>query len=127
MSKPVTKTYYEAESQSINIISKGTKITGNIVADGDIRIDGELKGNISAKGRLVVGATGSIEGEIACNNIEVSGAIKGKIKADELLSLKATSRVSGDIVLGKLSVEPGAEFTGTCKMGNSPIKNEPES
>jgi len=126
MSKPVTKSYYEAESQSINIISKGTKITGNIIADGDIRIDGELMGNISAKGRLVVGATGSIEGEIVCSNIEVSGIVKGKITASELLSLKATSKIIGDIVLGKLSVEPGSVFTGTCKMGDSPVKNEPK-
>ncbi|MBN2773848.1 MAG: polymer-forming cytoskeletal protein [Prolixibacteraceae bacterium] len=108
----------EPQGQNINLISSGTKITGDIVAEGDIRIDGELKGNVKAKGRLVVGASGKIEGEIVCNNIEISGQVKGKIGAKELLSMKSSSKISGEIITGKLSVEPGSVFTGTCTMGN---------
>jgi cytoskeletal protein CcmA (bactofilin family) len=116
MSKPMSRPF-EPEGQKINLISSGTKIIGNVAADGDIRIDGELKGNIQAKGRLVVGASGRIEGEISCNNIEVSGEVKGKILADDLLSMKATAKISGEIMAGKLAVEPGSLFTGTCMMG----------
>lgn len=116
------KPYPETPSQNINLISTGTKITGDIHSDGDIRIDGYLKGNIKSKGRLVIGSSGSIEGEILCTNIEVSGNFKGKISAAELLTLKSTAVVSGDIVATKLSVEPGSLFTGTCQMGPSPEK-----
>jgi cytoskeletal protein CcmA (bactofilin family) len=118
----------ESPTQSINIISEGTKIKGDIMANGDIRIDGELLGNISAKGRLVIGPKGKIEGQIVCNNIEISGYIKGKVTASELLNMKSTSHIVGDIVAGKLSVEPGSMFSGTCVMngnGTKPI-NEPE-
>ena len=124
MAKQISKPYGEGSNSSINIISEGTVIKGDIIANGDIRIDGELSGNISAKGRLVIGTKGKIEGEIVCNNIEVSGFIKGKVTASELLNMKSTSKIEGDIIAGKLSVEPGSVFTGTCAMGGASPINE---
>ena len=120
------KTYPETPTQSINLISQGTRITGDVVSDGDIRIDGFLKGNINCKGRLVIGGSGTIEGEIVCSNIEISGNFKGKINASELLTMKSTAVVSGDINIAKLAVEPGSLFTGTCQMGTGPEKKNPE-
>ena len=117
MAKQVSKPFNENLNQSINIISEGTKIKGDVISAGDIRIDGELTGNIKTKGKLVVGPNGKIAGEVDCNNIEVSGLIKGKINATELLNMKSTSQIEGDIVAGKLSVEPGSLFTGSCTMG----------
>jgi cytoskeletal protein CcmA (bactofilin family) len=117
MTKQSLKPNSEGLNQAINIISEGTKIKGDIIAGGDIRIDGELNGNISAKGKLVVGTTGKIKGEIDCYNVEVSGTIQGKISASELLNMKATCQIEGDIIAGKLSVEPGSVFSGTCTMG----------
>lgn len=119
-----TSNYGENLNGSINIISEGTFIKGDITANGDIRIDGELNGNINAKGRLVIGPKGKVEGEINCNNIEVSGYLKGKITVSELLTMKSTSRIYGDLIAGKLSVEPGSLFTGSCSMGDSKEKNE---
>ena len=116
----------ESPNQSINIISEGTKIKGDVIANGDIRIDGELLGNISAKGRLVIGPKGKIEGQIICNNIEISGYVKGKVTASELINMKSTSQITGDIVAGKLSVEPGSLFSGTCVMNGTKPLNEPE-
>ena len=124
MAKQILKSYGESSNSSINIISEGTKIKGDIIANGDIRIDGDLVGNISAQGKLVVGPNGKIEGEIDCSNIEVSGNIKGKVSAKELLTMKSTSIIEGDISAGKLSVEPGSQFTGTCSMGNVTQPNE---
>lgn len=115
----------EGLTQSINIISEGTKIKGDIIANGDIRIDGELLGNISAKGRLVIGPKGKIEGQILCNNIEISGYVKGKVTASELINMKSTSQIIGDIVTGKLSVEPGSIFSGSCVMNGTKPLNEP--
>lgn len=115
----------ESVNQSINIISEGTKIKGDVLANGDIRIDGELMGNISAKGRLVIGLKGRIEGQILCNNIEISGYVKGKITASELINMKSTSQIVGDIVAGKLSVEPGSMFSGSCIMNGTKPLNEP--
>lgn len=118
-------TYSEPQGQSINIINDGTFIKGDVVAGGDIRIDGELTGNIEAKGRLVIGPKGKVEGQIVCGNIEISGYIKGKITVSELLTMKSSAQIFGDIIAGKLAVEPGSVFTGTCTMGGSKPKDEP--
>ncbi len=127
MAKQNSRPYADGTSSSINIISEGTVIKGDIIANGDIRIDGELTGNLSAKGKLVVGPNGKIEGKITCNNVEVSGFIKGKVTANELLNMKSTSKIEGDIITGKLSVEPGSTFTGTCAMrGTHPINETAE-
>lgn len=111
MAKPA-----ETESNSINLIGTGTSITGEVSSNGDIRIDGDLKGNLTTKGKLVVGPSGKIKGDIQCKNSDVSGSIEGTINVSELLSLKASSKVDGDIVTNKLAIEPGAKFTGTCNM-----------
>jgi cytoskeletal protein CcmA (bactofilin family) len=106
------------ETPSVNIIGNGTEINGNIKTNGDLRIDGFIKGTIVATGKVVVGSTGRVEGEISCQNADISGDVKAHIKVTELLSLKASATVSGDIFTNKLAIEPGAVFTGACKMGN---------
>ncbi len=106
-----------SENPSVNIIGAGTSIDGDITTNGDMRIDGNLTGSINVKGKLVVGQSGTVEGEIICQNADIMGTIKGKIGVAELLSLKATSKLNGDIITNKIAVEPGATFSGSCSMG----------
>jgi len=108
--------YQENNTDSRNSFANGTEISGEIKSSGNVRIDGKLKGNINIKGRLVIGATGFIEGDIVCNDCDVLGKIMGKISVSELLSLKASANIQGEMATKKLSIEPGAIFTGTCKM-----------
>lgn len=107
------------ETPNINVIGQGTVIVGDVTTNGDIRIDGQVKGKLQSTGRVVVGATGTVEGEIECRNGDFSGTIVAKVKVAELLLLKATVKLTGDIVTSKLAVEPGALFTGHCSMEGS--------
>ena len=109
---------YVTENQKINLIENGTKIKGDIESNGDFRIDGALIGSIKSKGKIVVGTTGTVEGDISCRNADISGKVKAHVNITELLSLKSSADISGDIKTAKLSIEPGAKFTGTCDMGN---------
>jgi cytoskeletal protein CcmA (bactofilin family) len=111
--------FNEPDNTTINLISNGTDITGDIKSNGDIRIDGTLTGNLNTKGKVVVGTTGKVKGEIVCKNSEVAGIIEGKIIVGQLLNLKVTSKIYGDIVTAKLSIEPGAVFSGNCKMSDT--------
>lgn len=106
----------------LNRIVEGTTIEGQIVSDSNIRIDGRVKGTIVAKGRLVVGPKGQIDGEVTCNNADVEGEINGQITVKELLSLKSTAKITADVVTGKLAVEPPATITGNISMGGV-VKN----
>ncbi len=105
------------DSGTVNIIGAGTSIEGDVVSGGDIRIDGNLKGTIRTRGKLVVGPTGTIDGEVTCQNADVSGSIRGKVVVTELLSLKNSAKINGEITTGKLAIEPGADFSGSCSMG----------
>lgn len=105
------------DSGTVNIIGSGTSIEGDVVSGGDIRIDGNLKGTLKTRGKLVVGPTGTIDGEVTCQNADVSGNVRGKINVTELLSLKNTAKINGEITTGKLAIEPGADFSGSCSMG----------
>jgi cytoskeletal protein CcmA (bactofilin family) len=111
--------FNEPDNTTINLISIGTDITGDVKSNGDIRIDGSLSGNLNTKGKVVVGATGKVKGEVICKNSEVAGIIEGKITVGQLLNLKASSKIYGDIVTSKLSIEPGAVFSGNCKMSDT--------
>ena len=110
---------FDTEQKQINIIGAGTSITGDINCSGDIRIDGTLTGNLNVQGKVVIGVTGKIKGEVICKNSEVEGKIEGKISVSELLSLKASSSILGDIKTKKLAIEPGSTFTGNCSMDNA--------
>ena len=113
----------EMENHTINLIGSGTSIEGNLNSNGDIRIDGNLKGNLITKGKVIVGDTGRINGEINCKNLEIEGYLEGKINVTELLSLRAKSKVTGDISTLKLAIEPGAFFSGKCDMIASTTNN----
>jgi cytoskeletal protein CcmA (bactofilin family) len=99
-----------------NKIVAGTQIHGEIETKGDIRIDGNVVGTLKVEGKLVLGVSGKIEGEVKCKNAEIMGNIEGEVKVSELLSLKATSSIKGDIITNKISIEPGANISGTINM-----------
>lgn len=103
-------------TNSINIITSGTVIKGDVTATGDFRLDGTLEGNIQLNGKLVVGDTGVVNGNVLCMNANIVGTVNGNLSVKELLSLHSTARVKGDILINKLSIEPGAVFTGKCNM-----------
>jgi len=112
----------EPEMPTINILGPGAVVKGEIQVSGDFRIDGTLNGTIQCKGKIVVGPTGKIDGEIQCQNADFSGEVKATVKVSELLTLKETARFSGDITTGKLAIEPGAKFSGTCSMEQGNLK-----
>jgi cytoskeletal protein CcmA (bactofilin family) len=104
-------------TEAINTIGAGTIVTGDVQSKGDIRVDGSLKGSLNTSGKVVLGKEGVIEGDVLCNSADISGTIKAKITVSQLLSLKATAKLNGDIITNKLSIEPGASFSGSCSMG----------
>lgn len=112
----------EAEVPSINLLSAGTMVKGEIKVNGDFRIDGTFEGSIHCKGKIVIGPTGSVQGEIICQNADFSGEVKATVKVAELLTMKETARFTGDITTNKLAIEPGAKFSGNCIMDSSGLK-----
>jgi cytoskeletal protein CcmA (bactofilin family) len=112
-----------------NVIGKKTTINGEINSEGDFRIDGVVEGSIHAKGKVIIGKEGRVQGEITCSNAEIEGHVSGNLLVDNMLSLKASSSVTGEVIIGKLTVEPGAVFNAVCSMKGMVkelVKNEQE-
>ena len=106
----------EPDHTAINLVGKGTVIKGEIQSKGDVRIDGKIIGEVHSEGKVVIGDTGMVEGDLFCKNVDFSGKVQGKADVTELLTLKASATFLGDIVTNRLSIEPGAKFSGTCSM-----------
>ena len=102
-------------ANSVSRISAGTVIKGEIQSPYDLRIDGTFEGKILTKGRVVVGETAVIKGDIICENIDLWGSVEGDLFVKDTLALKEGCKMNGNINISRLSVELGATFNGTCK------------
>jgi cytoskeletal protein CcmA (bactofilin family) len=101
-----------------NSLVQGTNIEGSVHAEKDIRIDGTMKGTLICKGKLIIGPTGTIIGDVQCENAVIEGRFDGILTVGEVLHVKETAKIEGDISTQKLIVQPGSIFNVKCKMGN---------
>lgn len=107
------------QSAPQNIIGKGTVIDGNLIAEGDLIVEGTVRGDVATKATLMVSPTAVIEGNIAANHAEVSGRVNGTVQAFGLLIIKASGIIDGDVITKNLNVESGSTFNGRFKVGGT--------
>ncbi len=117
-----SRTSDATSSNGSTMIGAGTTISGDLESNGDIRIDGVLKGNLRGKSKIIIGADGVVEGNIEGLRADIMGHVTGNIKVQELLYLHGSTEVHGDIYAGKLQVEPTAVFNGKCHMGANVVE-----
>lgn len=115
------KSYTELLGKT-NRIVEGTVIKGDIISQADFRLDGELIGNFQSKGKIVIGPAGSVTGDIVCKSADIEGKFNGKIQVTEILNVKSKASIHGEVSVGKLSVDPGADFSASCMMKTN-VKN----
>nr|WP_294901056.1 polymer-forming cytoskeletal protein [uncultured Pedobacter sp.] len=121
--KKAEKINGEQKAGSINIIGFGTEINGDLTTKGDIRIDGKITGCVRSKAKVVVSATGEVEGDIFSESAEISGKVYGDVSTSEILFLKATANLKGNVFSNKLVVESGANLIGNCQTGITQTKS----
>jgi cytoskeletal protein CcmA (bactofilin family) len=112
-----------------NTIAQGTTFTGDLISEGDFRIEGIVNGSLNTSGKVVIGKTGLVEGVLVCDNADVEGKFKGTLNVSDTLNLRSSAHIDGEVQIGKLSVEPGATFNASCLMKGSvkELKNETKS
>src|SRR5277367_5679717 len=111
-----------ARGTAPSIISADLTVTGTLVSNGDIQIDGVVEGDVRSVG-LVIGEKAEIHGEILAEDIIVRGRVIGRIRARKV-QLSATSHVEGDILHEAFAVEAGAFFEGNCRHSDNPLGEE---
>ncbi|MDR2120197.1 MAG: polymer-forming cytoskeletal protein [Tannerella sp.] len=112
----------------LNVLAVGTSVKGSVLTVSDFRLDGRIEGDITCKGKIVIGPKGSIKGNIRSENAEILGEVEGTVRIREKLVFKSTAIIRGDIFIQTLEIEPGAQFNGTCTMsGENPLGNDDET
>jgi cytoskeletal protein CcmA (bactofilin family) len=104
------------QSSIDSLIGAGTRIEGNVIFSGGLRIDGEVRGNISSEngqeGTLVISEKASVEGAIAVGHVVVNGTVIGPVFAGESLELLPAARVTGDVEYHQIEMQQGAVIQG---------------
>ena len=108
-----------SESEETSIVSRGVKIEGKVTSTGNIRIDGEIQGDIFSKGNITIGEVAKVNGKLNANVITIGGKVSGIVRAKDKIILDSKSYLKGDIITKNLVIEEGAKFDGNCKTGDS--------
>lgn len=99
-----------------SILGEGLKIEGNVIAEGKIRIDGVVEGDVNGD-FLIFGESAKVKGNVKAKNVVVMGSIEGNVETDKL-EVKSSANVKGDISAKELAVEIGASISGRVSSGN---------
>lgn len=106
-----------AAQNSATLVSAGTTVNGDLSSENDLRIDGTILGNVRSSAKIILGASGLVEGNIEGQQADITGKVIGNIIIKEMLQLKGACNVQGNITADKLQIEPTAIFNGQCSMG----------
>jgi len=115
-----------APEQVISIIAPGMRIVGDCDADGAIRVEGTVQGNIRAGKAVVVGKEGFVDGDIFTQDAVIAGRVKGVLRAESRLEVQASSHIEGEIIASRMQLEEGAMLNGTVQMGKD-VESIPRS
>lgn len=107
-----------SQSPSVNILSEGTKLTGDLNSQTDIRVGGTVEGEAVSKGKLIVTGNGKIVGNITSSDADIAGRVEGEVRVSNKLTLRASAIIDGNIYTKTLIVEEGAQINGSCRMGS---------
>lgn len=119
----------EDTSYAETVVGPSVKIEGDLVSDGDIKIDGLVNGKVKTSKNLFIGPSAKIEADVQAGSVTVAGSVNGNVKAGDLLVILQTGKVIGDLECRSVAIEEGAYFSGKCSMptpANGKAKPVPE-
>ncbi len=105
-----------SHEEMYNKIGKGTVAEGTINSEGEIRLEGVIKGLLVCQSKVVIGPTGEAHGDVDCQVADISGKIVGTLKVKDILFLRSTAVIEGDVFTHKMVMEEGAVLDGNCSM-----------
>lgn len=107
-----------------SIISENTKLTGDIISNGIVHVDGRVEGDITCE-ELVIGLKGAVIGSVNVSNLHLYGLLQGKANVDKLFVAK-TAKLLGDATHNQIAIEPGAYIDGHCIRSGAPTCLTPQ-
>ena len=124
---PERKDENMAENGEVTIVGTGARLEGNVVSAGNLRIDGQVKGQINADGDVVLSPQSQVEADIRSQNVSVAGRFKGNILVKGKAHLARGGRIDGNITSKTLVVEEGGIFHGQSNMDTGSASGSPST
>jgi cytoskeletal protein CcmA (bactofilin family) len=103
---------------ALSVIAAGTRITGELISDGVVKVEGVVVGSVRADRQVLVAKGGVIQGDVFTRDAIVGGEIHGAILADDRVEVQSTSIIQGDITTLRIVIHEGGEVNGHVRMGN---------
>ena len=100
----------------LSIVARDLTISGDLQAEGVIRVEGRVIGNVHAGDQVLVSEGGIVEGNVVTREAVIGGRVHGSITAEERAELQASSVVHGDILTRRLLIQEGGQVNGAVKM-----------
>ncbi len=110
---------YDPSPNELTVIGKGARLEGNLISAASLRIDGAVKGQVTAEGDVIVSPEADVAADVKAKNVTIAGKYAGNVTASGTLELSSTARVEGNVSCGSLIVNQGAIFAGQSIMGGS--------
>ncbi len=110
----------------VTVIGQGASLEGTVVSAGSLRIDGQVKGKITAEGDVTLSPQSQVEADIQAQSVTVEGTFKGNIFARARAELARGGRVDGNVTTKTLIVAEGASFSGQSIMDQAGGQGRPD-
>jgi len=98
------------------VVARASRFEGVLSGSGDILVEGELRGEISATGNVTVAEAGRVTADVHARNLTVAGAVDGDLAATERIELAASAKVQGNLTSPRILIRDGATFEGQVFM-----------
>ena len=98
------------------IIGRNTKFKGEISGTGNLRVDGEVEGELNLSGAVIIGEAGMVTGDVTARSLNVSGTVHGNAQTEEGLTIHSTGQLIGDVKVNAFLIEDGGIFKGRSEM-----------
>ncbi|RLE21240.1 MAG: polymer-forming cytoskeletal protein [Acidobacteria bacterium] len=106
------------EKEMNGFLDRGTVFKGDLVFEDLLRIDGKFEGTIRSDSELIIGDSADVKGEVIVDAVTINGRVDGKVTAKSRIEISNRARVTGELHSPVLSIQDGAVFDGTVRMGS---------
>lgn len=101
-----------ASAEETNVLGRTVRVRGRVLGDGDLRVEGDVEGDVRVRGSLEIAEGGVVTGNVAAHDVILSGTLTGDVEADGSVLIRAGSRIAGNMNGAEVALEEGAEFSG---------------
>src|SRR5919107_1647892 len=105
-----------ASFDTASLIDRHSAFDGNFRSQRDLRVEGELKGNVSCEGTLFISEGATIAATVDAEHITVAGELTGEVRCRGRLQILPSGRVRASVSTGSLVIQEGAIYEGQLEM-----------